>query len=158
MALSKWLTGYSGSASGSQLAWDPLDIRGMVAGGGAPSQKASETFAALTRQQWDDYLRNFVPLENIMIDYATNPQTVNDAVMQARTDVGNSFDAQQGINERRLRGFGLSLDADEQRAADRSMGLAKSLADVSAANMTTQRVTDRQRSLLGNPAPNIRTE
>lgn len=137
-----------------------LPTGGTVAGGlpqRLPKDYASQTFAALTRQQWDDYLRNFVPLENQIIEYATNPQTVNDAVMMARTDVANSFEAQQGINERRLRGFGLTLDADEQRAADRSMGLARSLADVTAANLTADRVRDRQQSLLGNPAPNVRT-
>lgn len=138
---------------------NPGMVAGAVAGGAAklPKDYASQTFAALTRQQWDDYLRNFVPLENQIIEYATNPQTVNDAVMMARTDVANSFEAQQGINERRLRGLGLTLGADEQRAADRSMGLARSLADVTAANLTADRVRDRQQSLLGNPAPNVRT-
>jgi hypothetical protein len=118
---------------------------------------AQQTYAALTRQQWDDYLRNFVPLENILIDYATDPQTVNDAVMQARTDVGNAFEAQQGIQERRMRGLGLQLDEQEQGALDRRTGLARSLADVSAANLTTDRVEDRQRALLGQPAPNVRS-
>lgn len=122
-----------------------------------PKDYAAQTFAALTRQQWDDYLRNFVPLENQIIEYATNPQTVQNAVTEARADVAGSFDVQQGINERRLRGLGLTLDADEQRASDRSLGLAKSLADVSAANITSGRVRDRQQSLLGNPAPNVRT-
>jgi hypothetical protein len=122
-----------------------------------PKDYAQQTFAALTRQQWDDYLRNFVPLENIMIEYATNPQTVTDAVMQARTDVGMSFEAQQGMNERRMRGLGITLGEDEQRAVDRQQGLARSLADVTAANMTTERVRDRQQSLMGNPAPNVRT-
>jgi hypothetical protein len=118
---------------------------------------ASDTFAALTRQQWDDYLRNFVPIENQMIQYATDPQVVSDAVMNARTDVEQSFEAQEGINERRMRGLGITLNADEQRASDRSLGLQKSLADVSAANITTDRVTARQQSLLGAPAPNLRT-
>jgi hypothetical protein len=121
-----------------------------------PKDYSQQTYAALTRQQWDDYLRNFVPLENILIDYATDPQTVNDAVMQARTDVANSFEAQQGTQERRMRGLGISLDAQEQAAVDRRTGLARSLADVSAANLTTERVQDRQQALLGQPAPNVR--
>lgn len=114
---------------------------------------ASRTFEALTRQQWDTYLSEFVPLENQMIEYAMSDATVDDAVMQARFDVGRAFDQQQGVQDRRLRGYGLQLNEDEQRAADRSTGLARSLADVNAANLTTQRVRDRQNSLLGNPAP-----
>lgn len=132
---------------------------GTVLGGGIrrPDDFAQQTFAALTRQQWDDYLRNFIPIENELINYATNPQTVQDAVMNARTDVGRSFDVQQGVQARRLRGLGIDLAPDEQAAVDRQTGLARSLADVSAANLTTERVRDRQQSLLGNPAPNIRS-
>lgn len=114
---------------------------------------AARTYEALTRQQWDTYLANFVPLENQMIQYAMSDATVDDAVMQARFDVGRSFDQQQGIQQRRLRGLGLTLDEDEQRASDRSTGLSRALADVNAANVTTQRVLDRQNSILGNPAP-----
>lgn len=130
---------------------DPLANPFLASG----PQSAQRTFAALTRQQWDDYLANFVPIENVLIDYATNPQTVSDAVMQARTDVAQSFEQQPAIQERRLRGLGLTLDADEQRAADRQMGLARSLADVNAANQVADRTRDRQRSLMGNPAPSI---
>jgi hypothetical protein len=120
-----------------------------------PKDFAQQTFAAITRQQWDDYLRYYVPIENELINYATNPQTVQDAVMNARTDVDNAFDAQVGVDERRNRGLGISLAPDEQNAVDRSRGLARSLADVSAANLTTERVRDRQQSLLGNPSPTV---
>lgn len=131
-----------------------------VSGGlqpGLGGASASQTFADLTRQQWDDYLTDFVPFENTMIRYATDPNTVTNAVAAARGDVANSFEMQQGVQDRRLRGLGLTLDADEQRAVERQTGLARSLADVTAANMTTERVMDRQQSLLGAPAPNIRS-
>ena len=122
---------------------------------GRPRDYAQQTFAALTRQQWDDYLRNYVPVENELIRYATDPNVVSDAVMNARTAVAQSFDAQAGIQERQLRGLGVTLDGQEQRAVDRSTGLARSLADVTAANITTERVRDRQQALLGNPAPQV---
>lgn len=114
---------------------------------------ASDTYAALTRQQWDEYLRNFVPIENTLIEYATSPQAVSDAVMNARTDVANAFDVQQGVQERRQRGLGITLRADEQAAAERGSNLAESLADVTAANMAQNRVQDRQRGLMGMPMP-----
>lgn len=116
---------------------------------------AGDTFAALTRLQWDQYLQNFVPLENEIIYQATNPQVAADAVMNARTDVANAFDVQEGVQERRLRGLGLALDEDQQRAITRQTRLSESLADVNAANMTQQRVQDRQMGLLGAPSPQI---
>lgn len=119
---------------------------------------ASDTFAALTRDQWSTYLNTFVPLENQMIDYATNPDTVATAVGTARQDVSQSFNQQRGIQQRQLRSLGVTLNPEEQQAADRSAALSKSLADVNAANQTSLRVRDRQQSLLGNPSPSINTE
>ena len=34
---------------------------------------AGDTYAALTRDQWQQYVSTFVPLENQLIDFATNP-------------------------------------------------------------------------------------
>lgn len=137
--------------------------RGMPAApgasAGAPMGKglsAQESFAALTRAQWDQYLSDYVPLENLMINYATDPNAVSTAVTAARRGVAQSFDAQQASSQRRLRGLGLTMDSDEQASADRSTALARSLADVGAANLTADRVRERQQTLLGNPAPNTK--
>ncbi len=122
-----------------------------VARGG--SDYAGRSYEALTRSMWDSYVANFVPYENKLIEYATDPTVVSDAMTEASTAVTNSFDAQQQATGRRLKGLGLSLDVDEQKAMDRSFGLAKSLADVTAQNVAGQRTRERQQSVLGNPAP-----
>lgn len=132
-----------------------LGAKTFFGGGGGPSTTAADTYAKLTRDQWSTYLNTFVPYENRLIDYATNPNTVTNAVTEARGDVAGAFDAQQGATQRRLSGLGLTLDADEQRAATRSTGLARSLADVQAANMTRDTVMQRQASILGNPSPKL---
>ena len=115
---------------------------------------AGDTYAAMTRDQWNTYLSTFVPIENQMIEYAMSPQTVQDAVTMARGNVDRAFDIQQGVTERRMRGLGLTLNADEQQAAERATGLSRALADVNAANQATTRTQARQRAVLGNPAPN----
>lgn len=122
-----------------------------VARGG--NDYAGRSYEALTRSMWDSYVANFMPYENKLIEYATDPAVVTNAMAEASEMVGNSFDAQQQATQRRLKGLGLSLDADEQKAADRSYGLAKSLADVTAQNVAGQRTRERQQSILGNPAP-----
>ena len=116
---------------------------------------ASQNYAALTRDMWASWTSNFLPFENDLIEYASDPNAVLKAQQRASADVGASFDAQKGATQRRLKGLGLTLDADEQQAADRSYGLARSLADVTAQNVTGQRVRERQQNVLGNPAPQI---
>lgn len=114
---------------------------------------AGRSYEALTRSMWDSYVSNFIPYENRLIDYASDPAVVSDAMAEASGFVEKSFGAQQAATGRRLRGLGLTLDADEQKASDRSFGLSKSLADVTAQNVAGQLTRQRQQGVLGNPAP-----
>lgn len=114
---------------------------------------ASRSYEALTRDMWNSYVTNFMPYENKLIEYAQDPTVVSDAMTEAGGIVEQQFAAQQGATQRRLKGLGLTLDADEQKAVDRSYGLAKSLADVTAQNVAGQQTRERQQAILGNPAP-----
>lgn len=114
---------------------------------------AGQNYAALTRDLWAQWTTNFLPFENDLIEYASNPQVVADAQANASEQVGLAFDAQRGASQRRLKGLGLELDADEQRAADRSYGLTRSLADVTAQNVAGAQTRSRQQNILGNPVP-----
>jgi hypothetical protein len=123
--------------------------------GGGGGQSASDLFAQITRQQWADYMNTFVPLENQLIKYATDPGVVSGAMSKASEGVNDAFDAQEASSARRLRGLGLTLDADEQAAQTKSSGLARSLADVGSQNIVRDLTRERQDSILGNPAPKV---
>jgi hypothetical protein len=116
---------------------------------------ASQNYAALTRDMWASWTSNFLPFENDLIEYASDPNVVAQAQQRASEGVNQAFDAQRGATQRRLKGLGLTLSADEQESADRSYGLARSLADVTAQNVAGTRTRERQQSVLGNPAPQI---
>jgi hypothetical protein len=116
---------------------------------------ASQNYAALTRDLWAQWTSNFLPFENDLIEYASDPEAITRAQQRASQAVAQSFDAQQGATQRRLRGLGLTLDEDEQRAMDRSYGLARSLADVTAQNVAGAQTRARQQNVLGAPVPNI---
>jgi hypothetical protein len=144
------------------MAGNLQSILGAARGGGASNifgvssgskNYASDSYAAMTRQQWADYISTFVPIENQLIDYAMNPQNVTNAMAEASRDVTSSFDAQAGSTARRLKGLGITLSPEEQAAQQRSFGLAKSLADVGAQNNARDLTVRRQQSVLGNPAP-----
>lgn len=122
-----------------------------------PSGKnfAQNAFAALTRQQWDDYLQNYVPLENRLIQYATDEQAPQEAAYLAGRGIGQQFDQQRESTQRRLAGMGLQLTPEEQAAADKSSRLNESLATVGAMNNARDATLDRQRSVLGSPAPQL---
>jgi hypothetical protein len=145
------------NGGGSAVEWlaDPGQLVSGVFGKkkGGNSTPVGDAYAALMRDQWYTYVNTFVPIENKLIEYATSPTVVSDAMASASTDTTNAFDAAQAGAARRLRGMGVTLDADEQAASDKSYGLAKSLADVSAQNTAGAVARQRQQSILGNPAP-----
>lgn len=114
---------------------------------------AAQNFEALTREQWLNYMNTFVPIENQLIEQATNPELVTQAMDTASQNVGQSFDSQQAATQRRFRGLGLQLTPEQKTAADRATNLSRSLADVNAQNMARDLTTRRQQSILGNPAP-----
>lgn len=129
-------------------------LKGKMSGDSGPSAPtASDMFASATRQQWSDYINNFVPIENQLIKYATDPSVVTSAMSDAQTGVQQSFDAQQGATQRRLQGLGVTLSPDEQAAQKRSSGLTESLADVQSQNTARDLTVQRQQSILGSPAP-----
>jgi len=114
---------------------------------------ASDTLAAVTRQQWADYTANYIPIENKLIQYATDPTVVSKAMADASTDVHQAFASQSGQTARRLQGLGVQLSPEEQAAKTRASGLQEGLTDVQAQNTARDLTVQRQQSILGSPAP-----
>lgn len=141
-----------GGDSGARGAINELDANPYVIDPGA-KDFAAQNYAALTRDLWAQWTTNFLPYENKLIEYSSDPGVVDEAQAAASENVNMAFDAQKGATQRRLRGLGLTLDADEQEAADRGYGLARSLADVTAQNVAGARTRARQQGVLGNPVP-----
>lgn len=118
-------------------------------GADAADTTAQDLYASLTKRSWFDYMNTIgVPQENKLIDYATNPDTVKNAMSDASSDATGAFDRQAVNNQRRLSSLGLTLAPDEQAAVDRSTGLAKSLADVGAQNSARDVTVARQQQIL----------
>lgn len=129
-------------------------VRGKMNKQSGPSgPSASDLFASATRQQWSNYVNTFVPIENKLIQYATDPSTVTNAMSDAQTGVQQAFKAQEGATQRKLAGLGVSLSPEEQEAQKRSSGLTESLADVQSQNTARDLTVQRQQSILGSPAP-----
>lgn len=121
----------------------------------AKKPSAARTYAALTRQQWADHVATYVPIENTMIDFATDSTQPAKAMAAASENVSDAFAMQEGDFQRRLQGLGTTLTADEQAAQTRAAGLSKSLADVQAQNIAGTQTRELQYGLMGAAPPNI---
>lgn len=114
---------------------------------------AADTFAAMTRAQWSNYVSNFVPIENQLISFATDEQKPVEAMNQAGADIDTQYAASAGIQARRNAGYGIQPTADEAASNARATNLSAGLAKVNAMNNARQDTVDLQRSILGAPMP-----
>ena len=116
---------------------------------------ASDTYAALTQQQWQNYVNTFVPIENQLISYATDKTQPAQAMAAAHTDVANAYGVQAGSQARQLAGEGVTLNPAQAQDTARQGALSASLADVQGQNVARDLTINRQQSILGNPAPSV---
>lgn len=149
---------------GKSSAWNPFEgtksgITGPLTAAGVTKPKtpadtsASDTYAALTQQQWSNYVNTFVPIENQLIDYATDKTQPQQAMAAAHQDVSNAYGVQAGIQQRQLAGEGVTLTPEQQASSTRATGLSSALADVQGQNVARDLTINRQQGILGNPAP-----
>lgn len=134
-----------------------LTTPGTIGTGNTFTGSASQAYAALTRQQWANYVETFMPVENQLIKYATDASLPGQDMAKASANVQAAFGQQEGATQRQLAGLGVTLSGDEQAAQKRAFGLSKSLADVQAQNVAGDLTRSRQQGLLGNPMPNATT-
>lgn len=132
---------------------DPNAAAAITSLGLPAGSSASDIYAAITQQQWQQYLSTFVPIENQLIQYATDPTQVTQSMDAARTDVQQAQATQAGSTQRELAGLGVTLNPAQQAASTRETGVSNALASVQAQNTARDLTIQRQQSILGNPAP-----
>ena len=119
--------------------------------GGNPQQ----TYANISGSQWQDYVSQFVPLENQMIKYATSQNTVPDAMKTAGGIADQASSQIAGEQQRRLAQYGVKLNPEEQMAADRTAALTKVGANVTAQNTAKDQTVANQMGILGLPMTGV---
>lgn len=112
--------------------------------------RASDTYAWLTRQQYQDYLDRFVPRENALIDMTTyaNPALMDEVLSKGTAAAGSSYDTAVRQQDQFMGRYGAAISADQLRARDRSTNLGRAAAIVDAANRIRQSVMDTDRSIV----------
>jgi hypothetical protein len=121
----------------------------------APGGSASGNYANLTKAQWQDYQRRFVPIENELINSTTyaNPQVLTKAIGQGREATNQAMDVSEKTQQRAVGQYGITQDPAQLTLRRRMEGLNRSAAVVDAANRIRQRVSDRNREITSGAAP-----
>lgn len=114
-----------------------------MGGGYKPDYTMINAQADVARDMWEHYQNTYVPLENELIEYASDPAKVKtEAAAEAK---GDFMSAAALAPERLAREAGRygGLTATQQKQADKQLTLSSALGTVNASNMATRAVNDR---------------
>lgn len=113
----------------------------------------------LLRSQYDDYLSRFAPIEQQMYDMTTyrNPGLVNQEIDKAIGDNGYvnvGLENAAGQQQRGFARYGLTPNAAQRTAIDRTNALTGSTARVNAANTIRRNLAARNDLIMIGATPN----
>jgi hypothetical protein len=126
-----------------------------MSGGGAGKQdtKYNNILAGVTRSMFEDLRRVNTPLENQLISYATDPNTVRNAQKSGLQAAATAFDSSQAGLQRDFARQNINLRPDQQMSFDKQMGLQKSLNEVGGGNRGGLQADDTISQVLQGGSP-----
>jgi hypothetical protein len=140
----------------STVRWNPQADPFQAGMGATPlglnfGANASDTFAAMTRDMWAQWVRQFMPIENTLIDYASDETLPETNATKAIAGVQAAFAQGSKTQQLSMKTSGLQYTDEEKKQIARDRSLDQSLAEVQAANTARGLTIDRQRSIMGVP-------
>lgn len=126
----------------------------MSGGGGSIEDfGASQKLANIIAQQYANYQAVYQPIENQQIAWATDPNTINNAQIQAGAQAdASSNSALTGLNKT-LETSLSTLTPDQKAALQSKFGLQAALSKVGAMNRAGQQTYDTITQVLTGSAP-----
>jgi hypothetical protein len=105
--------------------------------------------AALTRAQWQLYKDKFQPTEQSALDYLKDPNAaIESAASSAGSAVARTYNAEQGMTDRRLTRLGITPTAEQKADLERNTDLSRALAIAGAKNTARAETRDNNIDLL----------
>ncbi|AGG58101.1 hypothetical protein VPAG_00065 [Vibrio phage douglas 12A4] len=105
-----------------------------------------DIMAEITRQQYDDYINRFLPVENQLIDLATSDELLNDQLERNIETVDQQYATAGKSGEMQAGRMGLDNSKTQQQTTN--TGLSKSLSLASAQNETRAGIDALQKSII----------
>lgn len=104
----------------------------------------------IARREWADYKKRFVPLEDLMLRYAQNPNLITDPLRQRATEQINSqYGLAQPMADRRLASYGLSMNPEQRARFQNRTAMDKNLAQVQANNQIKRFGEEQLYNIIG---------
>ena len=124
-----------------------------------PSGKAEHIMSELYRREFEDYKKRFYPHEDKLIDFATNSQTVDDALQRTSASFDNAARLADSSFAQHKQRYGINETARQKINRERTTSLNNAAARVYGLNQTRRAVEDLQNQVLsGDMATGMHNE
>lgn len=100
---------------------------------------AADTYASITRQQYDDWYQRFYPVQKELLEKTQSGELLNEQLARSDENAASSLDAAQEAESTKMGRYGLSGEVDSSQKAK--------LALSNAATKNSLRDYEKERSL-----------
>lgn len=124
--------------------WQDMKANSAAAAAANPD----DVMAGIYRDQWNDYVTRFFPLEDELVATYNNPEVHKRILGEAMAKAEAGFDVARGSYGRTMAKYGINPDTQTQQETDRAFGLNRTLSLVDTRNRTRQGLIERDAGML----------
>jgi len=124
---------------------DPFDLY-SVDSGQIRTGRYQDALADLTRQQFEDYKKRYLPVQEKLFSLATDDSLLTEQLERNQQNIDSNFKIAKESEDRQLARFG--VNAANSKQDNNNNNLLKSLTTASVNNETRSSVDDLQNKIL----------
>ena len=110
---------------------------------------APNPILGLAQSEFDYYNQNISPIQQQLLQKATNQNTLTQNVNQAQSDVNSQFKNLPGAFQRQMSGLGVTPTTAQTAAFNKQLALSKGIATAGASNQAARATGIQQRQAFG---------
>ncbi|KZZ72500.1 hypothetical protein A3765_28535 [Oleiphilus sp. HI0130] len=122
------------------------------------SDSGSTNLARVHRAQWNDYLKRFAPVENMLFDRLNDTEHKPQAVNKAGLTMASAFDKSQDQLDRSMSRYGLNMTPAQTQRQDKEFALEKTAAVAGAKNGMRIAKDDQETGIVAGGLSTLATQ
>jgi len=130
-------------------------MAGIFGGPAAPADPAAQLAASVSASQWQDYMQQYLPQTQTLMNYATSNTPIQQNMQQAQTLEAGAQQQAGGIMGRQLANADVTLTPEQKQASTEQASLGNAAGMVGAINTAKDKTFANQMGIMGTPMSGI---
>ena len=127
----------------------------IFGGPSPPPDPAAQAASSVAASQWQDYMQQYLPQTQTLMNYATSNTPIQQAMQTAQTNEAGAQTQAAGISGRQLANADVMLTPQEKQAQAQQTSLGNAAGMVGAINQAKDTTFANQMGIMGTPMSGI---